>query len=506
MGKKIFTAALVIILVAIAAFGVKKYVLSPEKETAAKVFSPEYAIPSAAPDEGAVVVKIIDTRSLRRIVPRVSSYLETNSEDITRDRLRDIAKGFSFLDKANAFLDAVDSLAVSVTPDGEFYASLSVDGEKFDKFAASDDSSFMRLERWDGANIPSGGDAWILKSFPPEIADKPLYMMRWRVGEQNVVNIASEAEKIGEMTEAAGNPEKRLNVARKTEGENFVVLNLREPVEMNGFSLSHAETSWNVKDDGLEIRWYSDMYAPIVAHLTERTFSPGAVPMLGDGEVAFFADIDPAFFISASFPTEPDPIKKALETRGASIPPLFAAGVEDILRNCRISAVAVVKGQAIDTAYMVIETEARGSIDKLYGLARLLAGSSIQLDGWDSAFEVKIDPRFNVIAAQHGGVVLLGIGNAVSFGKKARVPADVVPPPDTSRALVLTATSRILNVKAPSMDETLMDAIKKYQSERNTPVALQNIELLDRLMDRLDRFAFTQSLDGRGEMNITFKE
>jgi hypothetical protein len=524
--KKIFIAVLVLALAVISVLGIKKYAprfgapagdVAPKEETTAtsgiekaEVFSPKYAIPSASPNGGMVVAEIADTRSLRKIVPYALLFLETASGDVTQADSRlnreDIAKGLSFLDKTEDFLDAAEGVAFYAASADKFYVSLSVDGDKFDKFAESGDGSLMKREKWDissDANASAGRDAWILKPSSPEISEEPLYMTRWNAGGRDVVNIASGAEEIGEMTEAAENPEKRLRVARKTEGENFVAVNFPEPVEMmGGLSFAQAETSWSVKDNKLEIRSYSDMYAPVAARLTDRTFVPGAVPLPGDGEVALFASVDPAFCISASFPTEPDPIKKAFDLWGASIPPQFTANIEDVLRNCRISAVIVAKDQSIDTAYLVIEAEARETLDKLYELARLLAGSPVQLDGWDSAFELNLDRQFKTIMARHEGMILVGMGEVASFNKKAGVSAGVVPPPDASRVLALTATSRILEVKAPGTEETLRNMIEKRLASRNVPEALRNIARLD----RLERFAFTHSLDGKGEINITFKE
>jgi hypothetical protein len=529
LAKKTFIAALLLVLAAIVVFGIKKYAprlgmpwgdVASKEETAAspgaeraEVFSPEYAIPSVPPEGEMMVVKIADTRPLRKIVPYVSMFLETASGDVTQadsrlNRLNreNIAKGLSFLDRMNDFLDATESLAFYVTSGDRFYASLSVDGDKFDKFAASGGGGLMKREKWDispNTNVSSRRDAWILKPSLPGIAKEPFYMTQWNAGKRDVVNIASGLEEIGKMTEAAENPEKRLRVTRSTEGENFVSVNLAEPMKIRDeFSFSQAETSWSVKDNKLEIRSYFDIYAPIAARLAERTFAPVAVPLLGDGEVAFFASVDPAFCISVSFPTEPDPIKKTLDLWGASIPSQFTANIEDILRNCRISAVIVAKDQAIDTAYLVIEAEARDTLEKLYELAKLLMGSPVQLDGWDSAFELNLDARFKTIAARHEGMILFGIGDAASFNKKAGIFADIVPPPDASRVLALTATSRILGVKAPGMGETLRDVMEKRLASRDAPEALRNMVWLD----KLERFAFTHFLGGKGEINITFKE
>jgi hypothetical protein len=514
LGKKIFTAVLALVLAAMTAFGgAGKYApyfgASSAEAAAKKIFSPEYAIPVASPGSDAIVAKIADMRSFVKIMPYVSSFLQAASGDVLpmaglRLNRGDIADWFSFFRRTDAFWDAADSAAVRVTPGGGFYASFSVDGKKFDKFAASGP---MKLEKWDGAKVSSGADAWILKSSQPEIAEERFYMTRWSAGERDAVYVASGAEEIGEMTEAANDSEKRLSVTRLTEGENFVAMNLVKPMEMNGLLLNKAETSWSVKGNELAIRSYSDMYEPIASRLAGRAFSPGAAPMLGDGEAVFFASVDPAFCFSVMFPTEPDPIKKVVELSG--IGPNYRALFEGILRNCRISAVAVDKGQTLDAAYLLVESEARGELEILpeilYTLAKVMFAGleevSIQLEDWNVAIGLKLDPQFNVIMAWREGMLLLGIGETASFGKKAVVSV-AVPPPDASRVLALTSSPRILEVKPPGLEETLRDLIEKYLAKQNMPEAFRDTAWLDKI-GRLD---FAHYLGGNSEINITFKE
>jgi hypothetical protein len=99
-------------------------------------------------------------------------------------------------------------------------------------------------------------------------------------------------------------------------------------------------------------------------------------------------------------------------------------------------------------------------------------------------------------------VLLLGLGEAASFGKQAGVYAGAVPPPDASRVFALTAASRILEVKMPGSEKTVRDSIERYLASLNLPEALRDAAWLDKI-DHLD---FTQFLGGNGEMNITFKE
>jgi hypothetical protein len=273
---------------------------------------------------------------------------------------------------------------------------------------------------------------------------------------------------------------------------------------MDGLSISHAETSWSVKDNLLKIHSYADMYESIAARLAGRTFSPKAAPTLGDGEIALFAVVDPAFFLSVLFPAAPDPIKAAIGEWG--VPQEFAADVEAVLKNCGISAVAVAKGEALGTAYLVIDAEARESLDKLYLAAATLlteleAVSPVSIDGLDSAFALRLDQPFNLIAARHEGMVLLGFGEPASFGKQAGVPAGAVPTGGASGVLTMAASSRILEVKVPGSEETVRNRIERYLA-RNIPEALRDMAWLD----KIGRIDLTQFLDGRGEINITFKE
>ena len=510
LGKKIFIVVLVFALVAITAFGgAGKYVLpsgeAAPREDTAEVFSPEQAIP-ASQSTNLRIAGIKDTRSIRKMMPYILLFGEAISRDLTLGGGgEDIAKGLSFIGRTEVFWDTADSVAVSVVSDDRFYASLSVDGEKFDKLMQGGFGGLLTLEKWDGAKVSYGRDAWIVKPSSPEITGGPFYMTRWSAGGRDAINIASGTEEIGEMAEAVKNPEKRLRVARLTEGENFISANLENRMEIGDFSVGQAETSWSLKDNLLEIRSYSDAYEPIASRLAGRTFSPEVAPTLGDGEVALFAAVDPALCCSVLFPAEPDPIKKALGLWG--VPQEFSADIEAILANCRISAVVVAKDQALGTAYLAIETEARGSLDMLYMLAQSMlaemeAVNPVQLGGWDSAFELRLDSQLKAIAARREGMVLMGLGEAVSFGKQAGVPAGAVPPADASRVFAVTAVSRILEVKAPGSEKTARELIEEYLASLNLSEALRATAWLDQI-DRLD---FTHFLDGRGEMNITFKE
>jgi hypothetical protein len=503
LGKKIFTAVLAFVLSAITMFGgAGKYILSSAaaapKEEKAEVFSPERALP-AFPGKDMMVAGITDKMSFRKIMPYISLFGKAISQDAAlADSGGEIAKWLSLIGYADVFLDAADSIAVCVPFGDRFYASLSVDGEKFDKLTAG--GGPMRFEKWNGAKVPAGGDAWIVKPSSAETAGAPFYMMRWNAGKRDAVNIASGAEEIGEMAEALKNPGKRLRVTRLTEGRNFVAVRSAKRREMDGLSISQAETSWSVKNNLLKIRSYADMYESIAARLKGRTFSPKAAPTLGDGEVAFFAVVDPAFCLSVLFPAAPDPIKAAIGEWG--VPQEFAADVEAVLKNCGVSAVVVAEGEALGTAYLVIDAEARESLDKLYMAAETLlteleAVSPVSIDGLDSAFALRLDQPLNLIAARHEGMVLLGFGEPASFGKQAAVSAGAVP----TGVLTMAASSQILEVKVPGSEETVRNRIERYLA-RNIPEALRDTAWLD----KIGRIDLTQFLDGRGEINITFKE
>jgi hypothetical protein len=505
--KKFFTAVLAFVLMATAASG-------------AKIYAPEDAMPAVPGDEEILVVKISDARSLPVVAP-FASYLAEELGSAGEEwgaaqmDIYAISKALSFFGKARDFLDASESLALLAASGSaaRFYASLSVSGERFDKLAAGKGPGRVRLEKWNAPEVPAGAEGWALKSSAPETPGGALYMTRVKAGARGAVNIASDKKAAGEMAAASKNPEKRLRISRKTDGENFVRISLLKPFETNGekkgFSPGRSEISWNVTDGGLNVRSNLEMLeraAERVAagRVSAGTFSHETVPILGNGELVTFASVDPALFLYAALPNEPEPIKFAAEQCVGFLPSLSEADLESVLKNCRISAAVVAKGETPDAAYMVLETEAGEAVDRLFEAFAALLDSPVSLSGWDSAFEFDLGQGLKAVAAKKGGMFLVGLGERSSFGRRASIPADIIPPPDASGGLGFAMTRRLLSLRAPWIEGTLEEALEENLGEWDIPEELR--DFLRRRLDELDRFVLTQSSGGGGEMNITLKE
>jgi hypothetical protein len=294
---------------------------------------------------------------------------------------------------------------------------------------------------------------------------------------------------------------------RKTEGPNFAGFTSMKPLEATEeLTWNEAEVSWNISEERVAIQWFSDLFDGF-ARLASRDFAPASTPMMGEGNLAFFGTADPAFFIYAMFPNERDSIKSFVNRFGKQIPAVvlaqFAGDIEAILRQCRISAVLVTKDEAVNTAYLLVDTAAARSVDKLYGLASLFLGAGMRLERWDSAHIVPTGANASALVAKKGGTILVGWGDFYEYERTGAVSADVVKIAALSEgAFGVTAIPRHLRVKEGPIADILADALGEY-SER-AGVLGEFKDALD--YERVENFTLNQSFGGRLDIDITLRK
>jgi hypothetical protein len=468
------------------------------------VFKAADSIPGGA--SGArFFMQVSDTRALSLFISWLSDACSGITEGsmpqiASRVSSGDIAKTVGVLNSLRDIVDSSEEIVVYATSEDipQLYVSLSADDGEFDSVVenAEKPGKYFRLEKWAG-NDRDGEDAWILKARGVEDLDF-LYMTRRHAGDVSLVNASPNAEAAEKMREASRDPSKRLSLARRTEGANHIQVNFTEALNLEGFSLSTAETSWSRDDRRIYIESYSDLYDSVSGGLANRGFTPGAVPILGDGELVLLASADPAFFIYASLPLESDPIKSAIEKYAASIPPFFSDNVEAILRNCRVSAVVVSKGANVSAGYLVLDTEATDSLDKILASILPLLGSGVKVDGWDSAYLVSAD-RVELVVARRGRTLLVGVGNVAEYGKKTEIPADIAAS-GSAGVLEVSVSPGLLPLKVPGMTETFGEILNRLGGGD-----ARDLAFLESQIERVERLSLSQSLDGRGNIEILLK-
>jgi hypothetical protein len=497
-----------VILIAVAVYTVQKQAsLVGGGIVPPNIFAPEDAIPATA-SQASLFMKVGDTDSLSSAVSFTARLIEFAKDLPTVDAGRGddpeaIGRAAAFMMSMKDFIEAADEIALYATSGdvSGFYVSMFVDDEKFDPLVKSGDGRVVRVEEWD-TRYGGEGNAWILRPGDGAVSGDSLYAARTRIGDRSVVYMAGDENSIGVMSKAASDSEKRLKVDRRTEGPNFIRVDFDEPIEANGLKLSEAETSWANLDDRITLEVFSDLYKDVEDRLASRDFAPNPVPMLGEGEVALFADIDPAFFIYTMFPNEPDPVKSFFDDFGMGIPSQFAGDLIDILKRCRISAIAVTKGDAVSTAYLVIDTAALGAVDKFFGIGRLFLRGERALEGWDSAFNMPTGIEMSALVARRGGTILIGAGDFSEYEKTLEVSGDMGRIASRSNVLGIKVDKGALAVKEGVMAQVLSEALAGGMRRAGDFAALAEIAELD----KLDDFSLTQTLDGRVDIDIKLRK
>jgi hypothetical protein len=498
LGKKI--AALIAALV-ITAAGI--YFFQRRTAGLRDMTSPMDAIPSADGTPAHMLVGVEDTASLSSAISFISNLAGRGSvlsiPGVIPDFDAGVLPSAAYLDMTRDMIDASRSMAMLVTSDDApgLYVSMFVDDAKFDPLVKSGDGRALRVEAWPGA----GNDAWTMRPSGETASADVLYITRRNIGGNSVVNIANAPELIGAMSRAAANPAERVKTARKTELPNFVRIKLEESADVNGLSLSEAEASWNRTDGLISLQMFSDMYGGVSARLAGGDFSPPPPPLLGYGEPALLASIDPAFFIYAMFPSEDDPFRALFRRAGAS--PLFSGDIEAILRQSRISAVVTTRENSVGTAYLILDTGAVGSVDKLFGVAGLLLGGGREENGWDSVISVPTGTSVGATVARRGGRVLFGAGDWSEYAKSADISDDAMKkaasPSNAFGAVIFP--SRLI-VSEGEMAGLFRDGVAGLMESAGPLAALRG----DFNPDKIDRFSLAQSRAGRIDIDIFLRK
>ncbi|MDR1650848.1 MAG: hypothetical protein LBR87_03595 [Synergistaceae bacterium] len=508
MNKKIILLAGALVLLAAGVFAWKSGLLLPpdagQKET---VTGPEVSIPGVSDRDSYVYAKVADTESLSSSISFLSEAIlkMTGSEvpAIAADFAgEDVRKTLALLGMMKGLADTSSQIAVCAASGDvtELYASLFVDGGKFDAFVASSDSASFRFEEWATDKAGPEGRAWVRKSAGSKTPD--LYITKRDLGDRSLVNVSASEAGIDSMNAAASDASKRMSADRVTEGPNFAMVKFREPMTVRGLSVGSSETSWSAGENRVNIQSYSDVYAGIAAKMSSRDFSPSRTPMLGDGELALYVSLDPLFYSHLIFPGEEDPMRRVLSVYGGSIPENLAGEFKTILENSRLSVVVTTKDNLPNTVYAVLDTAAVESVDRLFGLASLIFRPGESLEGWDSASTMPLPGKsYSAILARKKGLVLLGVGNVSDYAKTLRLPASSEGLLAPDGVISVLATSDLLSMKEDEASKSLFEIA---EDSMNTPGAAKLLGDMINLKN-IRSVSLKQTLDGKGDMDVIWK-
>ncbi|MDR1966420.1 MAG: hypothetical protein LBQ36_06890 [Synergistaceae bacterium] len=511
MGKKTIAAVAALILIAGVAYAVKSGVIAEllggGEEVSKAIESAGEAIPGVSGEGGEYVfMSVSDTRTLSGATALLSAVLEADDGGRVSNLLGDgdLKRALAVLDSANSFVGMSSEMALFVSSADvpEVYLSLFADAGEFDRFVASGDSKFLRIDEWDAGEAAKGTDAWKLRYVGGASEDKDVfYMTRRTVGDKCLVNIAADEAGIGMMKSAAEDPAKRFSAPRATEGPNYALMRLKDNVLRGVSGDINEEMSWVASEDGMAVRSFSGSYASIAPRSPSDDFKPLPTPILGEGALAMLFTFDLGSLSQLLPQGYDDPFEKLFGTN-SGLPADLAANLTAIAKSCRLSAVVVDKGGDIGTAYLVIETPERETVDKLYAMATLFLGEASGLEGWDSAYDIPLGPMLNAVLARRGDAVLLGVGEFADYGKSLAVSPDIEEMASPANVIGLALTSRLFEINGGELGQEFRQGMGQAFEDFGMPSSIR--ALLN--LDEIEYFGARQNIDGKGAIDVIWRK
>ncbi|MDR1915608.1 MAG: hypothetical protein LBQ58_03420 [Synergistaceae bacterium] len=508
MNKKLLLA-IVLLLILAGVFVMRDRVIGTSTRGAEEIPNVESALPDVSNYDSFEYIKVVDTESLSYSISELSGFINFVAGKVYGSEFEDANDVESFLSFMEDFIEMTDELAlIAVSSDvPEFYLSFYADDDKFDSFVSDFDSRIIDIEPWETEDAKSG-DAWIVRPlYNSRRNANSFYMTRRKAGGKSFALLSSSESGIDRMARALNAPSERYKPSRQTEGENVLLGKFKEPFEMGPYKITSSETGWARLENGFKVDIFSDLYSGSVAMFASQDITGVKPTILGDGELAFFAAAYIPFYLHAVFPGEDDPVGALFDVVGAgAIPAEFSSDLKEILSQARISAVLTVKDEEPNTAYIVIESGAKSSLDKLYSLASIfLRSNEIELQGWDSAYFLKLGGGEESIFAHKEGAVLLGIGKASDYAKIPSISnvgeLDDISSPSTMMGVILEPTS---------LKGEFADAFKQsFRREFNNQLSQSGIpeDIFDGIQfDMVEKFNMRQTLTGHTYINVFFKK
>ncbi|MDR1134052.1 MAG: hypothetical protein LBL05_07790, partial [Synergistaceae bacterium] len=459
--------------------------------------------------DGAVVLKVSDMGTLRSLAfglePAVPSLIPGNvSESPAGENILSSVR--PSMGSLKELFEAMDEISLLVVPsdDPAVYASFVEQDGALDIFMSRLGTPFT-VSAWDSN---PGGKMTGWKISLPLLENPVLYVLKRPYGKRNIVYAASTEEGVGEMLSTSRDPDRRFVTERATSGKDFLQIKFpggftsgaakralaplgRTPeaqTERAGNVLwTTGEISWTKEGNVLEHETYSDFMTKnpeLAANMPKITQD---TKFFGDGELTCFVAFDAGFLMKCAFPDSPNPVGEALGIFGEKQIALAAAegGLKTILKNARLSAACTEKAGRAQTAYLLLETDADETLDKLWRMyspfTAMLGGEPLKLDGWNSAISAYI-PFYggsgaNIVLAHKRGALLIGMGEAANFSKKVPIKneyKDYVSPENVANVIV---SPKFCDLLLGLMDNYYAGYAKSgdaYKDARNGLTAFRN--------------------------------
>jgi hypothetical protein len=504
LGRRILTLSIFFVLMAAGAFAVMRLFSTrmaadapestseqaarplPKQKQTDKWGSTETFMPDA-PSGGHFFISASDTRTISSLLSRAAESAGRTASS------QDMRARADLLDSLGSFIGIADEMTVYSPLGGgsRIYAAFAFDGAKFDALISGRPARGFRVADRTGGRA---GDSWTLEMQ----GGGELYVTRRRSGERSLVCASHSEEGLGEMERAAKDPSARLSPPRNTDGKNRVSINFATPVMGQGFTIGEAEASWNADGNGIRVNYFTDLSAR-GSYAPKSDFIPETVRLFGKGSPALFASADPAYILRAVYSGDADPVKAALASIEARMTPVMVSDVEAILKNCRLSIAVVAEDGLIETAYAILDTDELESLERIFSFAGMLLAKTTGPDGWET-YDLPMK-NGRAFAARMGRSVILGLGDARAYAAETELPANIAGMCAASCGVGVFASSELLSLRAPGTGKTLGETLSEYRPGRSAGWAA-----LVTGMEDMERFSVTHSVNGRGDISITFAE
>jgi hypothetical protein len=405
--------------------------------------------------------------------------------DTTISGLTSAFDGFGDLAEATREI----SLLAVPTDNPALYLSLLVKGDAIDMFM-SRSGTLYTTDKWDATSI--GGTGWVVRV--PLVESPSLYVLK-RPAKNNddTVYIANSEKAISDMVSSSEGRSPRFAPTRETSGSDFLQIKLQNGLTYGAmaqaFSFNPAvkqlmtknwdkimwtisEVSWTKNGNSWTSESYSDFFQQNPEFIANGVKSAEEPKIFGDGELAYFMAFDAGFATRLMFQ---DGYNLGGASQFAGANSAIIEELRPILENSRVTMLCTEKDGKTRTAYMMLETDASDSLDKLYQtyspLTAMLGGGPAKLEGWDSAVSMTIPlrggPSANIVLALKNGALLAGIGDIEDFSKNITVKKAYSEYLSKDNVMNVILSSKIYDILLGLM-ETMPSGIAKNDANAKT--------------------------------------
>ena len=475
--------------------------LEKELEELKKISSPrvEDALPPSSEALGTVILKMSGLEPFGTIASELKEALPALSGIARNDKK--FGEFISVLGTFGDFFGAVRDAAVLLEIDRrpELYVSFLADAAKFGEFV-SRDSGLYSFEPW----YEKGVGYYTLRPVGENSVEKVWFYVAVRpVGASSLVFMTTREDAISRMTDAYEGVSPRFETERRTSGENFFQVKLKDGLTYRDIGLSMwnapalanlwnstpdkvlwsvIEESWTREGGDIVGETYSDMFERNPEMLSPRPKNALKGDIYGDGSLAYYAAADFGLLLNMILPgaTSLTPEILALADTYAAFPFFSKEDFTNLLRGGWLSLVCVEKDDRVSAAYALLETNIPSAANALYKLADMLfvtiPGSRADIAGWNSAMSAAIplpwkdsQPAPSLVIAEKPGAFLVGLGNAEDFGKTLDVPAESLDYVNTENIGELFISPKLFDV-AISYINYFADSKKSVMSPEDAKV------------------------------------